>query len=247
MAGAAAALVSFGEASTLLDELAGVEVSAKHVERGREAFAREPPAAPTMYLGMDGTAVPVRKEAVSGRAGKQPDGSARTREVKLVTVWTAESTHPKTGRPQRDEGSVSYTGAIESAASRDTDPQPSALAQRGCRRRSCRPGLLELPLPSATGQPGTASTRRREARCWFGAGLIWQTPLAASSARWRPRAERLLPRLRARAARSKASSPLGRSACRQIQANSLKAPSESSPSARRKPSPAAKQPRGCLS
>ena len=144
MAGAAAALVSFAEASTLLDELAGVAVSAKHVERatealgdaisaaerGREAFAQEPPAAPTMYLGMDGTAVPVRKEAVAGRAGKQPDGSARTREVKLVTVWTAESTHPKTGHPQRDEGSVSYTAAIESAASRDTDPQPSAFAQR---------------------------------------------------------------------------------------------------------------------
>ena len=47
-----------------------------------------------------------------------------------MTVWTAESTHPKTGHPQRDEGSVSYTGAIESAASRDTDPQSSAFAQR---------------------------------------------------------------------------------------------------------------------
>ena len=30
----------------------------------------------------------------------------------------------------RDHGSVSYNAAIESAASRDTDPQPAAFAQR---------------------------------------------------------------------------------------------------------------------
>ena len=152
MAGAAAALVSFAEARSLLDELAGVPVSTKHVERaaqalgrsiaaaerGQEAFAQEPPAAPTMYLGMDGTGVPVRKSETAGRRGKQEDGSARTREVKLVTVWTAESTHPKTGRPRRDRGSVSYAGAIESAASRDTDPEPSPFAQRVWREAARR-------------------------------------------------------------------------------------------------------------
>ena len=155
MAGAAAALVSFAEARSLLDELAGVQLSAKHVERaaealgraiaaaerGREAFAQEPPAAPTMYLGMDGTGVPVRKQPVAGRAGKQADGSARTREVKLVVVWTAESTHPKTGRPRRDQGSVSCAGAIESAASAAT-PIPSPRPSRSAcgarpRGRSC--------------------------------------------------------------------------------------------------------------
>ena len=30
----------------------------------------------------------------------------------------------------RDHGSVSYNAAVESAASRDTDPQPAAFAQR---------------------------------------------------------------------------------------------------------------------
>ena len=50
--------------------------------------------------------------------GKQPDGSAKTREVKLVTVWTAEG-RDKQGRPVRDRGSVSYNAAVESAASRD--------------------------------------------------------------------------------------------------------------------------------
>jgi hypothetical protein len=37
--------------------------------------------APTMYLGMDGTGVPMRPSEVAGRAGKQPDGSAKTREA----------------------------------------------------------------------------------------------------------------------------------------------------------------------
>ena len=61
--------------------------------------------------------------------GKQPDGSAKTREVKLVTVWTAER-RDENGIPVRDPGSVSYAAAIESAANRDTDKAPSAFAQR---------------------------------------------------------------------------------------------------------------------
>ena len=102
MVGLAAALVSFAESSALMGELAGVSVDAKGVERTAEALGREiarderdvvepsPPRAPTMYLGMDGTGVPMRAAELAGRAGKRPDGSAGTREVKLVTVWTAE-------------------------------------------------------------------------------------------------------------------------------------------------------------
>ena len=82
-----------------------------------------------MYLGLDGTGVPVRPAEVEGRRGKQPDGSAKTREAKLATVWTAEGRDNK-GRPQRDPGSVSYNAAVESAASHDTDPLSSAFVQR---------------------------------------------------------------------------------------------------------------------
>ena len=64
-----------------------------------------PPTAATMYLGMDGTGVPIRAAELKGRSGKQPDGSAKTREVKLVTVWSAES-RDKEGTPVRDPGSV---------------------------------------------------------------------------------------------------------------------------------------------
>ena len=141
MVGLAAAEVSFAKTSELLGELAGVHVESKQVERAAEALGREvaaderdvaepvPGPAPTMHLGLDGTGVPVRPTEVEGRRGKQPDGSAKTREVKLVTVWTAE-TRDKEGRPVRDPGSVSYNAAVESAASRDTDPLPSAFAQR---------------------------------------------------------------------------------------------------------------------
>jgi hypothetical protein len=144
MVGRVGALVSFVEGSALLQELAAVPVAPKQVERTAEALGREiaaderrrvepePPATPTMYLGLDGTGVPLRASELAGRAGKQPDGSAKTREVKLCTVWTAEG-RDDDGIPVRDPGSVSYSAAIESAASRDTDTVPSAFAQRADR------------------------------------------------------------------------------------------------------------------
>jgi len=160
MVGFAAALVSFAESSELLGELAGVTLDAKGVERTAEALGREIaqdertvvelalPGAPTMYLGMDGTGVPMRAPELRGRAGKQPDGSARTREVKLVTVWSAEG-RDEVGVAVRDPGSVSYSAAIESAASRDTDETPSEFAQRvdrEARRRGFDQALTRVVL-----------------------------------------------------------------------------------------------------
>ena len=143
MVGVVGALVSFAEGSELLRELAAVAVTPKHVERSAEALGREiaederrvvapvPPAAvaPTLYLGMDGTGIPMRAAELAGRVGKQPDGSAKTREVKLCTVWSAEA-RDEDGTPVRDPGSVSYSAAIERAASRDTDDCPSDFAAR---------------------------------------------------------------------------------------------------------------------
>jgi len=153
MTASAAALVSFEESSGLLHELAGVEVSAKQVERVAEALGAEiaaderqsvekmTPVAPTLYLGMDGTGVPLRASEVAGRAGKQPDGSAKTREAKLVTLWTAES-RDKEGKPMRDPGSISYSAAIESAATLDTSPELSDFAARVL-REATRRGFAE--------------------------------------------------------------------------------------------------------
>jgi hypothetical protein len=149
MVGKSAAMVSFAESSELMHDLAGVIVDAKQVERSAEALGREiardersvveptAPCAPTMYLGMDGTGVPMRASELQGRAGKQPDGSAKTREVKLCTLWSAEG-RDKEGTPVRDQGSISYSAAIESAASRDTDEAPSEFAQRVAREATRR-------------------------------------------------------------------------------------------------------------
>ena len=92
MVGRVGAMVSFAEGSELMQELAAVPVDPKQVERTAEALGREiaqderivvepePPAVPTMYLGMDGTAVPMRTSELEGRVGKQPDGSVRIPE-----------------------------------------------------------------------------------------------------------------------------------------------------------------------
>jgi hypothetical protein len=153
MTGSTAALVSFEESRALLHELAGVEVSAKQVERAAEALGAEiatderrhveesGDVASTMYLGMDGTGVPMRAAEVAGRAGKQPDGSAKTREAKLVTVWSAES-RDQDGTPMRDPGSVTYSAAIESAATADTNPDRSDFAERVL-REATRRGFTE--------------------------------------------------------------------------------------------------------
>ena len=93
--------------------------------------------APTLYLGMDGTGVPMRAAELAGRAGKQPDGLAKTREVKLCTVWSAEG-RAEDHTPVRDAGSVTYSAAIESAASADTDEDPSAFAARALREATRR-------------------------------------------------------------------------------------------------------------
>ena len=149
MVGRAAARVSFAGSSDLLRGLAGLAVSPKTVERHAEALGHEiaadevrivepePCDAPTLYLGLDGTGVPARPGEVEGRAGKQVDGSARTREAKLAVVWSAQTTD-KQGRPVRDPGSATWNAAIESIASRDTDSEPAAFARRVLRETERR-------------------------------------------------------------------------------------------------------------
>jgi len=151
MVGAVGASLSFQEGSSLLHELAGLVVDAKQVERTAEALGEEivadeqvhlepleaGPCAPTLYLGMDGTGVPMCPSALEGRAGKQPDGSAKTREAKLCAIWSAEG-RDADGKPVRDLGSVTYTGAIESAASRQCDAGPPAFIARVLREATRR-------------------------------------------------------------------------------------------------------------
>ncbi|MBZ5625989.1 MAG: ISKra4 family transposase [Acidobacteriia bacterium] len=151
MIGVVGAAVSFEEGSGLLKELAGLHVGAKQVERTAESLGAEVaedershvdpvPAseiAPTLYLGLDGTGIPVRPKELEGRAGKQEDGSAKTREVKLCTIWSAES-RDEEGVPIRDPGSVTYSAAIESAAAPDSGAERSEFAERVLREATRR-------------------------------------------------------------------------------------------------------------
>ena len=93
---------------------------AKSPQTNATSSTPKPCDASTLYLGLDGTGVPARPTEVADRAGKQPDGAARTREAKLAVVWSADTTD-KEGRPVRDRDSATYNAAIETIATRDTD------------------------------------------------------------------------------------------------------------------------------
>lgn len=128
---------SFAEVAEDLRELAGIRLSRKDAERISEGIGEDmeqrdkierkklrleeppPPEAPktidTLYIEYDGTGVPMTKNEVAGRKGKQKDGSAKTREAKLGCVFTQTDFDEK-GRPIRDPASCTFTGAIEPAA-----------------------------------------------------------------------------------------------------------------------------------
>jgi len=81
----------------------------------------------------------MRAVELAERAARQPDGSAKTRVVKLCVIWSAEGRDSE-GVPMRDPGSVTYSAAIEIAASPD-GVERSAFAERvlheAARRRFC--------------------------------------------------------------------------------------------------------------
>jgi hypothetical protein len=62
-----------------------------------------------------GTGIPMRRALVEGRKGRQPDGSARTREVKLGCVFTQQRVD-EAGEPIREPDSTTYVGTLEPAA-----------------------------------------------------------------------------------------------------------------------------------
>jgi hypothetical protein len=126
---------TFKEAKEDLKVYAGISVSPKDVERVAESIGEhvetwqgterekllqieapttEDKSTPVLYVEMDGTGVPMVKSETDGRKGKQPDGTAKTREVKLGCVFT-QTTIDEDGRPVRDPESTTFVGAIETA------------------------------------------------------------------------------------------------------------------------------------
>ncbi len=70
---------------------------------------------PILYVEVDGAAVPMVAEELAGRLGKQEDGSAKTREIKLGAAFTQTKTDEE-GLPVRDHQSTTYVGSFESAS-----------------------------------------------------------------------------------------------------------------------------------
>jgi hypothetical protein len=133
----AAAAVPFNGAAGLLEDLAGVRLTAKRVERAAEASgaglaaagrerarliaARKlvplppSPLPDKLYAVIDGTGVPMTSRETAGREGKGEDGRARTREVKLAVFFTQDKLDTG-GYPVRDRDSSSVIATFEPAA-----------------------------------------------------------------------------------------------------------------------------------
>lgn len=127
--------IAFAAGCEPMKVLAGLDVTAKAIERASEAIGeqialREAQAIsrakqlvlpvimkqniPKMYVLLDGVQVPVVRKDTQGRAGRVDGQPARTRECKLGCVFV-QTTVDKEGLPVRDPDSTTYTGAIETA------------------------------------------------------------------------------------------------------------------------------------
>lgn len=115
----------FEKAERHLAETGGIRVSARQIQRVAQRVGssaqqwqqREGPLGSTdasvLYISADGTGIPMRKEVLAGRRGKQPDGSAKTAQVYLGCVFTQHGRDPE-GHPIRDNESTTYVSSMES-------------------------------------------------------------------------------------------------------------------------------------
>lgn len=125
----AAARMGYDNASQDLAALANVQIEGRQIQRlvnlAAPAVAEQRMAVksakdastepiPILYIEVDGTGVPMVPEELAGRKGKQPDGSAKTREAKLGCVFTQTKTDEE-GLPMRDHESSTYIGTFDSA------------------------------------------------------------------------------------------------------------------------------------
>lgn len=118
---------SFAKAEEHLRMVGGIEVQTRQVQRiiqeigpeaqqwHREEAQPEPCEASVLYVAADATGVPMRKEEVIGRKGRQPDGTAKTRMMYLGAVFTQKRCDEE-GFPLRDHASTSYLASFESAS-----------------------------------------------------------------------------------------------------------------------------------
>lgn len=114
---------SFEQASETLRRFAGLTIPGRQVQRVTNALADgaaawmqqrqpEPRSAPVPILNIqtDMTGIPMRPEALVGVKGKQADGGAKTRQIKVGCVFT--QAQDAKGRALRDPFSSTYLTAF---------------------------------------------------------------------------------------------------------------------------------------
>ena len=147
----------FEKAERHLLETGGITVSARQVQRVVQRVGeiaqfwqqRQEVAgrgdAPILYVSADGTGVPMRREELLGRAGKQADGTAKTRQVYLGCVFTQHRCDDK-GHPIRDWESTSYVSSFK-----DIHDFGPSLRREALRRGMGGAGQVVLLIDGAVG------------------------------------------------------------------------------------------------
>lgn len=150
---------SYQKAQDHLKETGGIEVSARQIQRvlqpvgqgaqswqERQACEPEPGSQPVpiMYVSGDASGLPMRKEELEGRAGKQPDGCAKTRMAYLGCVFTQHQCD-QDGHPIRDHESTTYVSSFGSI-----DQFGPLLRQEAIRRGMALAAQIVLLIDGAT-------------------------------------------------------------------------------------------------
>jgi hypothetical protein len=126
MCRAAALAGSYQAASQDLLTYAALEIDARQIQRmitqiapritrwrGAQGPVFNPVAGDIFCVGADGTGAPMRRKELRGRKGK--NGRARTREVKVGTIFTHRKPDQPDQRPERDYDSTTYIADIVTA------------------------------------------------------------------------------------------------------------------------------------
>lgn len=152
---------SYQKAQNHLQETGGIQASARQIQRlvqqvgepaqkWQEREAHQPEAGskpvPIMYVSGDGSrGVPMRKEELAGRTGKQPDGGAKTRMAYLGCVFTQHE-RDEEGHPIRDHDSTTYVSTFGSI-----DEFGPLLRQEAIRRGLALAMQVVMLIDGATG------------------------------------------------------------------------------------------------
>ena len=123
MCWAGAMEASFEQGSQTLQRFAGLNIPGRQIQRLVQHYAThaatwqkdrpippKTPPVPTLNLQADMTGIPMRPEELQGVKGKQPEGSAKTRQIKVGCVFTQSL--DAQGQPQRNPSSSAYVSTF---------------------------------------------------------------------------------------------------------------------------------------